>query len=130
MSEVAKRGSNFFDKSFKLIINDRKVMEETPTLNKTAPFSSTQNEECFAFDPVKLLRICAYCILIFVSLAGNLLVIAVTRKNNLTSRKSTHYMIVNMAVADIFLTLYMPRVVSLVYAGFEWQVDGINNSKD
>ena len=72
-----------------------------------------------------MVRICAYCIVIFVSLTGNLLIIVVTRKIKMARRKSIHYLIVNMALADIFLTLYMPRVISLVYAGFEWQFDGI-----
>lgn len=93
-------------------------------LNTTS--STFEKEECFVLDSitVKIVRICVYCIVIFFSLSGNLLIIAVTRKIKMTSRKSIHYLIVNMAVADIFLTLYMPRVISLVYAGFEWQVDG------
>ena len=100
-------------------------MEKESALNTTS--STSQKEECFVLDPIplKMVRICAYCIVIFVSLTGNLLIIVVTRRIKMTQRKSIHYLIVNMAVADIFLTLYMPRVVSLVYAGFEWQVDGI-----
>ena len=93
-------------------------------LNTTS--STFEKEECFVLDPItlKIFRICLYCIVIFFSLTGNLLIIAVTRKIKMTSRKSIHYLIVNMALADMFLTLYMPRVISLVYAGFEWQVDG------
>lgn len=100
-------------------------MEKKGALNSTS--SIFEKEECFVLDPMplKIVRICTYCIVIFVSLTGNLLIILVTRKIKMTRRKSIHYLIVNMAVADIFLTLYMPRVVSLVYAGFEWQVDGI-----
>ena len=101
-------------------------MEKEDALNTTTSTIFKQGE-CFVLDPMplKIVRIFAYCIVIFVSLTGNLLIIAVTRKIKMTSRKSIHYLIVNMAVADIFLTLYMPRVISLVYAGFEWQVDGI-----
>ena len=101
-------------------------MEKEGALNSTS--STFEKEECFVFDPIslKIVRICAYCVVIFISLTGNLLIIAVTRKIKImTNRKSIHYLIVNMAVADIFLTLYMPHVISLVYAGFEWQVDGI-----
>lgn len=105
------------------------MMKGSETLNTTTVSSAaTENEECFVLDPlpVKILRMCAYCIVIFVSLTGNSLILTVTRKTKMTNRKSTHYLIMNMAVADIFLSLYMPRVISLVYAGFEWQVDGIS----
>lgn len=100
-------------------------MEKEDALTTTSP--TFKKEECFVLDsmPLKILRICAYCTVIFISLTGNILIIAVTRKTKMSNRKSIHYLIVNMAVADIFLTLYMPRVISLVYAGFEWQVDGI-----
>ena len=93
-------------------------------LNTTSHTFKT--EGCFVFDSItlKIVRICVYCIVIFLSLTGNLLIIAVTREIKMTSRKSIHYLIVNMAVTDVFLALYMPRVISLVYAGFEWQVGG------
>ena len=112
-------------RSSRSLIYCKRLMEKEGTLNTTS--STFEKEECFLLDPIplKIVRICAYCIVIFVSLTGNLLIIIVTRKIKMTRRKSIHYLIVNMAVADIFLTLYMPRVVSLVYAGFEWQVDGI-----
>ncbi|XP_022800969.1 neuropeptide FF receptor 2-like [Stylophora pistillata] len=30
-----------------------------------------------------------------------------------------------MALADIFLTMYMPRMIALTYVGYEWQVDNL-----
>ena len=104
-------------------------MEES-TLNciNSTTFSPTpREEECFSRDPMplKIIRICAYCIVIFVSLVGNLLIIAVTRRTKMTSRKSIHYLIVNMAMADIFLTVYMPRMIALAYVGYEWQIDNL-----
>lgn len=103
----------------------KRLMEKDDALNTTTS-TIFKKAECFVSDPMpqKIVRIFAYCIVIFVSLTGNILIIAVTRKIKMTSRKSIHYLIVNMAVADILLSLYMPRVISLAYAGFEWQVKG------
>ena len=102
-------------------------MEEEENFNATTSSATSKEEECFVRDsmPLKIVRIFAYCVVISVSLTGNLLIIAVTRKTKLTSRKSIHYLIVNMAVADIFLTMYMPRMISLAYVGYEWQIDNI-----
>lgn len=102
-------------------------MQESEGLNITPSSSLRPPQPCFVLDPtpLKIARICAYCLVIFASLVGNFLIITVTWKIKLLNRKSIHYSIVNMALADIFLSLYMPRVISLVYAGFEWQVGGM-----
>ena len=111
----------------KAAINTRIKMQGSENFNMTSS-SAPQKNVCFVWDPLplKIVRICAYCLVIVVSLAGNFLIITVTWKTKITnSWKSIHYLIVKMALADIFLTLYMPRVISMVYAGLKWQVDGI-----
>lgn len=41
-------------------------------------------------------------------------------------RRTVNYFIMNMSIADLLVTItYMPRVVSLWFAGYAWQVDGI-----
>lgn len=88
--------------------------------------SDAANEACFVNDSttVKVARITAYCILILVSLCGNSVIIAVVWKER-SMRKTINFFIVNMCVADLLITLYMPRVISQALAGYEWLVSGI-----
>lgn len=95
------------------------------TLNRTNANESVANEDCFVGDStaVKMLRIVPYCILLLVSLLGNSAIIAVVWKEQ-RMRKTVNFFIVNMCVADLLITLYMPRVMSVWYAGYVWQVQG------
>lgn len=87
--------------------------------------SASPNRGCFSFDSmaIKVSRVVAYCIVILVSVLGNSLIIYIVAKER-RMRKTVNYFIVNMAAADLLITFYMPRAISQVYAGFEWQVEG------
>lgn len=95
------------------------------TFNQTVQNQSVTSDECFVHDStaIKMLRIIPYCILLIVSLLGNSVIIAVVWKEQ-RMRKTVNFFIVNMCVADLLTTLYMPRVMSVWYAGYEWQVRG------
>ncbi|EDO42414.1 predicted protein, partial [Nematostella vectensis] len=72
----------------------------------------------------KVTRIVLYCILIVLSLTGNTLVIVIVFRDK-RMWKTVNYFIVNTSVAYLLLTLvYMPRVISMSYVGYEWLVDG------
>lgn len=72
---------------------------------------------------IKLARILPYCFIIIVSLIGNSMVVAVVLKIQ-RMRTTVNFYIVNMAIADIMITLYMPRMFTMALVGFEWIVDG------
>ena len=95
------------------------------TLNQTQRDQSLVNDECFVHDltAIKMLRIVPYCILLIVSLLGNSVIIAVVWKEQ-RMRKTINFFIVNMSVADLLITLYMPRAMSIWYSGYQWQVRG------
>ena len=84
---------------------------------------------CFHQDPlgIKLARILPYLFFIVVSLVGNSMVVAVVLKNQ-KMRTTVNFYIVNMAVADLAITLYMPRMVAMAFTGYEWQVKGAAGS--
>lgn len=94
--------------------------------NASSQEESMEEDHCFVSDSiaVKLARITAYCILMVISLVGNSVIISVVWKEA-RMRKTINFFIVNMCAADLLITLYMPRVMSLSYAGYEWQVNGI-----
>ena len=73
---------------------------------------------------VKLARILPYCILLAVSLLGNSLTIAVVWREQ-RMRKTVNFFIVNMCIADLLTTLYMPRSMSVWYDGYKWQLHGM-----
>lgn len=64
------------------------------------------------------MRIIPYCLIIFVSLIGNSLVLAVVFKNPRMRTTVSNY-IVNLAVTDLLITFYMPRVISLALFGYD-----------
>ncbi|EDO42364.1 predicted protein, partial [Nematostella vectensis] len=70
-------------------------------------------------------RIAPYCLIIPLSLIGNSLVVAVVASER-RMHKTVNFLIVNMSVSDLLVTVvYMPRVISLSYAGYEWLLDGL-----
>ena len=80
---------------------------------------------CFHEDSleIKSARIIPYCLIIVVSLIGNSMVVAVVLKNP-RMRTTVNYYIVNLAIADLLITFYMPRVISIALFGYEWVVGG------
>ena len=101
-------------------------MSTDESFNASNQARSTGVENCFVGDStaLKVTRITAYCILVLVSLCGNSIIIAVVWKER-RMRKTINFFIVNMCVADLLITLFMPRAMSVAYAGFVWLVGGI-----
>ena len=93
--------------------------------NQTGKDEIVASDDCFVRDStaVKMLRIVPYCILLVVSLLGNSVMIAVVWKEQ-RMRKTVNFFIVNMCMADLLITFYMPRVMSVWYTGYKWQVNG------
>lgn len=82
---------------------------------------------CFDADSmvIKIIRMLPYVFIILVSIVGNSLV-AVVVFNSRSMRKAVNFFIVNMALSDLLITLvYMPRVIGILLAGYEWLSAGI-----
>ena len=62
-----------------------------------------------------------FALAIFASLVANILVIAVVYKNiNGRMRNASNTFIVNMCIADLFITMWnLPRMITKIYIGFE-----------
>lgn len=82
---------------------------------------------CFDVDStaVKISRLVPYVFVITFSAFGNILVpLVVFRAQSM--RKAVNFFIVNMAISDLLITLvYMPRVVSILLAGYRWLAKGL-----
>lgn len=95
----------------------------TTSANATVSLSSKESlvseNGCFRQDSlaIKSMRI-PYCLIIFVSLIGNSLVLAVVFTNP-RMRTTVNNYIVNLAVTDLLITFYMPRVISLALFGYD-----------
>ena len=82
-------------------------------INNTFPSSiSTENFDCPEEEPYtsqkRVVRTSLYVLAMVLSLFGNVIVICIVRMNR-RMRNLTHYLIVNMAVADLLITvLHMP----------------------
>lgn len=103
-------------------------MSTNESLNTTARPEQRNGavEECFVGDStaVKFFHVMTYCILVIVSLCGNSAIIAVVWKVR-RMRKTINFFIVNMCIADLLITLYMPRSISVSCTGYRWLVGGI-----
>ena len=89
--------------------------------------STFQTDYCFANDSVavKVSRVAAYCLVLLVSAIGNSLLIFTVMSRTKRSQRTLNYFILNMTIADLLITFgYMPRAITLAYAGYEWQVGG------
>ena len=89
--------------------------------------STFQTDYCFANDSVavKVSRVAAYCLVLLVSVIGNSLLIFTVMSRTKRSQRTLNYFILNMTIADLLITFgYMPRAITLAYAGYEWQVGG------
>ena len=95
------------------------------TVNLSSEADLVAESGCFHGDSlaIKLARILPYCFIIIISLIGNSMVVAVVYRNQ-RMRTTVNFYIVNMAVADLLITLYMPRMFTMAFAGFEWVVGG------
>ena len=80
---------------------------------------------CFLADelPTKVLRVFAYSLVMSASLIGNAIVVAIVWRSR-RMQTSVNLFIVNMAVADLVVSLYTPRAMAISYAGYQWLVSG------
>ena len=74
---------------------------------------------------VKTGKTLAYCLLLLVSLTGNVLIIMVVHKDR-GMRTTTNFLIVNMAISDLLVPVFaMPRaIVEIHYGNLRWLIDG------
>ena len=74
----------------------------------------------------RISKLCAYCLIVLGSLFGNLLIIIIVYKNR-DLRKTINYLIVNMAVSDLFssLVLFPVEMTRLSTGAFHWHISGI-----
>ena len=96
------------------------------TTNGTSGSLIEVSPSCYVDDPssVKSVRVISYSTLISLSLAGNIFVIAAIYKYG-RARKTINYAIVNVAVADLFITaVYMPRLIAMYLWGSTWFIAG------
>ena len=86
---------------------------------------ANQGGDCFITDStaIKVTRIMCYCSLMVVSLLGNSAIIAVVWRDR-RMRKTVNFFIVNMCVADLLITMYMPREITVSWSGYAWQIGG------
>ncbi|XP_022790168.1 substance-K receptor-like [Stylophora pistillata] len=95
-------------------------MSNNATTNSTATSSIYCSDYSTAERVAKTL---AYCVIIVVSLTGNILIGSVVFKVN-SMRKTINYLIVNMAISDLVLPIFVvPRIIERFYFGY-WFIDG------
>ena len=80
-------------------------------------------------DLTKGVKIFFYCVLLLLSVLGNSLLIVVIKKNR-RMQTLTNYLIVNMAVSDMLITLLaVPRQITEIFSGpRRWLIDGLLGS--
>lgn len=96
------------------------------TFNNGTNEAKTASTACYVNDPfsIKLARVIAYSVLIFASLVGNILIVALVCRYGRT-RKTINLAVVNMAVANLVITtVYMPRLIPMFLIGTVWLVEG------
>ena len=94
--------------------------------NQSYTASNSTHTPCpYSGDAAKYAFAVAYCLVLMLSLAGNVLVILSIFKNP-RMRTSTNYIIVNMAASDLLLPIFaVPRMIVEVLLGREtWLIDG------
>lgn len=102
-------------------------IDDLPNTSCSAEMADLVESSCFDADSttVKVVRVLPYLFIILISVVGNILVTLVVF-NNRPMRKAVNFFIVNMALSDLLITLvYMPRVVSIILAGYEWLSTGV-----
>ncbi|KAL9970580.1 hypothetical protein ACROYT_G022982 [Oculina patagonica] len=96
------------------------------TSNNGTNDTKTASTACYVNDPfsLKLGRVIAYSVLIFASLVGNILIVALVCRYG-RARKTINLAVVNMAVANLVITtVYMPRLIPMFLVGSVWLVEG------
>ena len=91
-------------------------------LNKTV--NGTQPSSCY-WNPTaeKISKTFAYCLVFLVSLAGNTVIGIIVYKTK-TMRKPINFFIVNMAMSDLVVPIFLiPREIQLLYID-SWLIDG------
>lgn len=80
-------------------------------------------------EAVKGVKILFYCVLLFMSIIGNSLVVAIVKMNK-RMQSITNYLIANMAVSDIIITvLVVPRQITEILLGpRSWLMRGLLGS--
>jgi len=91
--------------------------------NLNATVNGTQTSSCFNVAAEKIGKTFAYCVLIVVSVVGNIFIGIIVYKTK-TMRKTVNFLIVNMAMSDLLfpLTLF-PRIVITLYVD-SWLIGG------
>ena len=88
-------------------------------MNGTRPSSCTSN-----LTAEKAGMILAYCLIFIVTLAGNTLIGIIVYKTK-TMRKPINFFIVNMAMSDLFLPIFLiPKVIQTFYTD-SWLIGGL-----
>lgn len=91
------------------------------TSNQT--FQLTHN--CNGSYPSKTVQIATYVVLMLCSFIGNMLIVGVFYRNKLL-KTPVHYFIVNMAVADLIISVVViPWGIVVEYYNSRWPLDGI-----
>ena len=88
------------------------------TMNRTQPWSCHSNPTAD-----KIGQTVAYCLIFLVSLAGNIVVGIIVYKTR-TMRKPINFLIVNMAMSDLFFPVFLfPPMIQLLYID-SWLIGG------
>ena len=88
------------------------------TMNRTRPSSCYWNPTA-----EKIGKTFAYCLVFLVSLAGNTVIGIIVYKTK-TMRKPINFLIVNMAMSDLLLPIFLiPHRIQMLYIDF-WLIDG------
>ena len=88
------------------------------TMNRTQPWSCHSNPTA-----EKIGQTVAYCLIFLVSLAGNIVVGIIVYKTR-TMRKPINFLIVNMAMSDLFFPVFLfPPMIQMLYID-SWLIGG------
>ena len=91
--------------------------------NVNTTTNETQPSRCFNPAAEKLGKTFAYCLLVVISLAGNIFIGMIVYKTK-TMRKPINFLIVNMVMSDLLYPIVLfPYLLNRLYAGF-WLVGG------
>lgn len=96
--------------------------------NSTNYSSGVNNTSCPTIEDsvaLKTAKTLAYCLLLLVSLAGNVLIVMVVYKDK-AMRTTTNFMVVNMAISDLLVPVFaMPRaIVEIHFGNLRWLIEG------
>ncbi|KAL9972688.1 hypothetical protein ACROYT_G019047 [Oculina patagonica] len=94
-------------------------MTNLTTTNGTQPSAG-----CSVYPTAdKIVKTFAFCVIIVVSLTGNFLIGTIVFKIK-SMRRTINYLIVNMAISDLFISIFaFPRILTKLLIGY-WLIDG------